>query len=130
MRILFADDDIAMRTLVEHIISEMGHEPILACDGLDALIRLEKEPFDLAVIALGAGAFFHGALHYILNIKELKNIVNLAAVIGFLCYTGAMMILVSLPAKESGNSPEAIEGTEGSAAFADDEASEPRTDPA
>ncbi len=43
---------------------------------------------------------------------------------------GAMMILVSLLAKESGNSPEAIEGTEGSAAFANDEASEPRTDPA
>ena len=50
--------------------------------------------FDLAVIALGAGAFFTGALRYILNIDELKNIVNLAAVIGFLCYTGAMMILV------------------------------------
>ena len=49
--------------------------------------------FDLAVIALGAGAFFTGALRYILNIDELKNIVNLAAVIGFLCYTGAMMIL-------------------------------------
>ena len=50
--------------------------------------------FDLAVIALGAGAFFTGALRYILNIDELKNIVNLAAVIGFLCYTGAMLILV------------------------------------
>lgn len=50
--------------------------------------------FDLAVIALGAGAFFTGALRYILNIDALKNIVNLAAVIGFLCYTGAMLILV------------------------------------
>ena len=30
--------------------------------------------FDLAVIALGAGAFFTGALRYILNIDELKNI--------------------------------------------------------
>ena len=50
--------------------------------------------FDLAVIALGAGAFFTGLLRYILNIDELKNIVNLAALIGFLCYTGAMIILV------------------------------------
>ena len=49
--------------------------------------------FDLAVIALGAGAFFTGLLRYILNIDELKNIVNLAAVIGILCYTGAMLIL-------------------------------------
>ncbi len=50
--------------------------------------------FDLAVIALGAGAFFTGLLRYILNIDELKHIVNLAALIGFLCYTGAMIILV------------------------------------
>ncbi len=50
--------------------------------------------FDLAVIALGAGAFFTGLLRYILNIDELKNIVNLAALIGFLCYTGAMLVLV------------------------------------
>ncbi len=50
--------------------------------------------FDLAVIALGAGAFFTSLLRYILNIDELKNIVNLAVVIGFLCYSGAMLILV------------------------------------
>lgn len=49
---------------------------------------------DLAVIALGAGAFFTGLLRYILNIDELKNIVSFTAVIGFLCYTGAMLILV------------------------------------
>lgn len=50
--------------------------------------------FDLAVIALGAGAFFSGLLMYILNIKELKNIINLAVILGFLCYSGAMIILV------------------------------------
>ncbi|MDE5681048.1 MAG: polysulfide reductase NrfD [Mailhella sp.] len=49
---------------------------------------------DLAVIALGAGAFFTGLLRYILNIDELKNIVSFTAVVGFLCYTGAMLILV------------------------------------
>ncbi len=49
--------------------------------------------FDLAVIALGAGAFFSGFLRYILRIDELKNIINLAVIIGFLCYSGAMMIL-------------------------------------
>jgi len=49
--------------------------------------------FDLAVIALGAGAFFSGLLRYILNIDELKNIINLAVVLGFLCYTGAMVVL-------------------------------------
>lgn len=50
--------------------------------------------FDLAVIALGAGAFFSGLLRYILNIDPLKNIINLAVVLGFLCYSGAMLILV------------------------------------
>lgn len=50
--------------------------------------------FDLAVIVLGAGAFFTGALRYLLNIDPLKNIINLAVVVGFLCYSGAMLILV------------------------------------
>lgn len=50
--------------------------------------------FDLAIIALGAGAFFSGLLRYILNIDELKNIVNFAALLGFICYSGAMIILV------------------------------------
>jgi molybdopterin-containing oxidoreductase family membrane subunit len=50
--------------------------------------------FDLAVIALGAGAFFTGLLRYILNIDPLKNIINLAVIVGFICYTGAMLVLV------------------------------------
>ena len=49
--------------------------------------------FDLAVIALGAGAFFTGFLKYILKIDQLKNIINLAVILGFLCYSGAMLIL-------------------------------------
>lgn len=49
--------------------------------------------FDLAVIALGAGAFFTGFLKYIIRIPQLKNIVNIAVIIGFLCYSGAMVIL-------------------------------------
>jgi molybdopterin-containing oxidoreductase family membrane subunit len=49
---------------------------------------------DLAVIALGAGAFFTGFLRYILRIDQLKNIINLTVIVGFLCYSGAMMILV------------------------------------
>lgn len=49
--------------------------------------------FDLAVIALGAGAFFSGFLKYIVGIEELKNIINLAVIVGFICYSGAMLIL-------------------------------------
>jgi len=49
--------------------------------------------FDLAIIALGAGAFFTGFLTYIIGRKELKNIINAAVVIGFICYSGAVAML-------------------------------------
>jgi len=49
--------------------------------------------FDLAVIALGAGAFFTGFLKYILKIDQLKNIINRTVIVGFICYSGAMLVL-------------------------------------
>jgi Ni/Fe-hydrogenase subunit HybB-like protein len=49
---------------------------------------------DLGVIALGAGAFFTGFLTYIIGKTELKDIINLAVVIGFICYTGAQLVLI------------------------------------
>ncbi|NOY69241.1 MAG: polysulfide reductase NrfD [Deltaproteobacteria bacterium] len=48
---------------------------------------------DLAVIALGGGAFFSGFLVYIIGKKELKNIINYAVVLGFICYSSALLIL-------------------------------------
>ena len=57
--------------------------------------------FDLAVIALGAGAFFTGALRYLLNIDALKNIINLTVVVGFLCYSGACWCSFSISASRS-----------------------------
>jgi molybdopterin-containing oxidoreductase family membrane subunit len=48
---------------------------------------------DLAVIALGGGAFFTGFLRYIAGQDELKNIINYAVLIGFICYSSALMIL-------------------------------------
>ncbi len=49
--------------------------------------------FDLGVIALGAGAFFTGFLTYVIGKKELKNIINAAVIIGFICYSGATAML-------------------------------------
>ncbi len=49
--------------------------------------------FDLAIIALGAGAFFTGFLTYIWGKKELKAIINFTVIIGFICYSGAILIL-------------------------------------
>jgi hypothetical protein len=45
---------------------------------------------DLAVIALGGGAFFSGLLKYIIGKDELKHIINYAVLIGFICYSSAL----------------------------------------
>ena len=53
--------------------------------------------FDLSVIALGAGAFFTGFLSYIIGKEELKDIINAAVVIGFICYSAAgPMIMIDV----------------------------------
>ena len=49
---------------------------------------------DLTVIALGAGAFFTGFLLYILKKEKLKAVINSAVVIGFVCYSGAVAVLM------------------------------------
>ena len=49
---------------------------------------------DLTVIALGAGAFFTGFLLYILKKRELESVINSAVVIGFVCYSGAVAVLM------------------------------------
>jgi molybdopterin-containing oxidoreductase family membrane subunit len=49
---------------------------------------------DLTVIALGAGAFFTGFLLYILKRTELKDVIYGAVVVGFTCYSGAVVILM------------------------------------
>lgn len=49
---------------------------------------------DLGIIALGAGAFFTGFLVYILKRAELRPILNTAVVVGFICYSGAVSILM------------------------------------
>jgi menaquinone reductase, integral membrane subunit len=48
---------------------------------------------DLAVIAVGGGAFFTGLLRYVIGKDELKNIINFAVLVGFICYSSAQLIL-------------------------------------
>ncbi len=48
---------------------------------------------DLAVIAVGGGAFFTGLLRYVIGKSELKNIINYAVLIGVCCYGSALLIL-------------------------------------
>ena len=48
---------------------------------------------DLTIIALGGGAFFTGFLRYLTGKDELKSIINYAVLIGFICYSSALLIL-------------------------------------
>jgi Ni/Fe-hydrogenase subunit HybB-like protein len=49
---------------------------------------------DLTIIALGAGAFFTGFLMYILKRHELNAVINNAVVLGLICYSGAVAVLM------------------------------------
>ncbi|HXX14186.1 MAG TPA: NrfD/PsrC family molybdoenzyme membrane anchor subunit [Candidatus Eremiobacteraceae bacterium] len=49
---------------------------------------------DLSIIAMGAGAFFTGFLVYILKQQDLKPVLNSAVVVGFICYSGAVAVLM------------------------------------
>lgn len=49
---------------------------------------------DLGIIAFGGGAFFTGFLLYILRRRELAEIIRSAVLIGFLCYSGALLVLM------------------------------------
>ncbi len=49
---------------------------------------------DLTVIAFGAGAFFTGLLVYVFKRREFRSVINSAVVLGFICYSGAIGILL------------------------------------
>lgn len=49
---------------------------------------------DLSIIALGAGAFFTGFLVHIIRKEELREVINSAVVLGFICYSGAILVLM------------------------------------
>ena len=50
MKIMLADDDEGMRTLVEHIVRDAGYEYCFAVDGGEAVRVFESEPPDLLIL--------------------------------------------------------------------------------
>lgn len=50
MKIMLADDERAMRTLIERIVLDEGYEFCVACDGLEALEVYEEERPDLLIL--------------------------------------------------------------------------------
>jgi signal transduction histidine kinase len=47
LRILLTDDDAVNRKVGEALLKKMGYRPVLACNGIEALATLEKQPFDI-----------------------------------------------------------------------------------
>lgn len=49
-RILVVEDDRGIRALMEDALTDAGYEPILACNGLEALDVLDKKHIDLTIL--------------------------------------------------------------------------------
>ena len=53
MRILLAEDDLALQHGLQHVLTTAGHQTIVASDGLQADMLLATESYDLLVLDLG-----------------------------------------------------------------------------
>lgn len=51
-RVLVVDDDGAIRGLVTNVLRRRGFAPVEACDGQDAIEKLDGDPFDALVLDL------------------------------------------------------------------------------
>lgn len=51
-RVLIAEDDAEVRTLLAELLTELDVEPTEARDGLDAIHRLRDEAWDLVIVDL------------------------------------------------------------------------------
>ena len=52
LRVLVADDDPAIRMLVQRVLVRQGYEVLTANDGADAIEQLDRDRFDLLVLDL------------------------------------------------------------------------------
>jgi CheY-like chemotaxis protein len=86
--ILCVDDEAEIRELVSDLLENKGYRVLTACDGVDALRRMEEETFDLFIIDMSMPNMDGMTL-----LKEIKKIQPLAVVIvltGFSSIEGAV----------------------------------------
>ena len=86
--ILVVDDEAQIRELVSELLEAKGYRALTACDGVDALHRMEEETFDLFIIDMSMPNMDGMTL-----LKEIKKIQPLAVVIvltGFSSIEGAV----------------------------------------
>ena len=51
-QIMVVEDDTNTRRLMETVLKQHGYQPILACDGMEALEKMESRHVDLIVLDL------------------------------------------------------------------------------
>ncbi|MBU0600071.1 response regulator, partial [bacterium] len=51
-RVLIADDEVHIRKILEHALTEAGYDVSVAQDGEEAINIIEKEPVDLVITDL------------------------------------------------------------------------------
>ena len=52
LRVLFVDDEQAIRDIMKIELPRMGHDVVMCEDGYAAIKALEKQPFDAAIVDL------------------------------------------------------------------------------
>jgi len=62
-RILLADDEQAIQTLLSYPLQKDGYEVVRASDGREALARFSEQPFDLVVLYAMAGSLIVVHVH-------------------------------------------------------------------
>ncbi|MFC3675017.1 response regulator [Ferrovibrio xuzhouensis] len=52
-RILVAEDEVPVREFIRRALEHRGHEVVAVADGADALVKLNRGPFDLLLTDIG-----------------------------------------------------------------------------
>lgn len=52
LRVLFVDDEAALRDIIAEQLPELGHQVVVCADGKQALEQLQRQAFDVAIIDL------------------------------------------------------------------------------
>jgi signal transduction histidine kinase len=80
-RILHVEDDEGMCFLMQKYLSSAGHEVVMATDGMEAIEKVQSEPFDMALVDVHLGGGMEGTA-VATRIRDLAPDVILVAISG------------------------------------------------
>jgi CheY-like chemotaxis protein/HPt (histidine-containing phosphotransfer) domain-containing protein/anti-sigma regulatory factor (Ser/Thr protein kinase) len=88
-RVLVADDNATSRAILRQHLCQMGAEVIIAADGVEAVGRLERESFDLALIDIEMPRM--GGLEVIRYLRATPGLLSKLPVLAITAHTGQAM---------------------------------------